>query len=83
MAGKVAAKEAGAIALSAAGATAICSPTGPFAIACGIGAGIVTWLTIDKVAIEIDEARFRAEMRAEILKEVQVSKTALALALKS
>lgn len=83
LAGKVAAKEAGAIALSAAGATAICSPTGPFAIACGIGAGIVTWLTIDKVAIEIDEARFRAEMRAEILKEVQVSKTALALALKS
>lgn len=81
--GKVAAKKAGTIALSAAGATAICSPTGPLAIVCGIGAGIVTWLTIDKVAIEIDKKRFRDEMRAEILREVQVSKTALALALKS
>ncbi|MDQ1314036.1 MAG: hypothetical protein QG662_145 [Pseudomonadota bacterium] len=82
LAGKVAAKKAGAIALSAAGAAAICSPTGPIAIACGIGAGVVTWLTIDKVAMEIDEARFRAEMCAEILKEVQASKTALAEALK-
>lgn len=82
LAGKVAAKKAGTIALSAAGAAAICSPTGPVAIVCGGVAGIIAWITFDKVAIEIDEKRFRVEMRAEMMKEVQASKKALAHSLK-
>lgn len=82
LAGKVAAKKGGTILLSAAGATAICSPGGPLALICGAGAGVIAWITIDKVSIEIEEKAYRVEMRAEILKEVQGYKTGLALALK-
>ncbi len=65
--GKVAAKKGGSILLSAAGAAAICSPGGPLAALCGVVAGAATWLAFDKAFIEIDEVRFRDEMRAEIL----------------
>ena len=74
-AGKVAAKAAaktaakkGASALASGGvATVACSGLGPVAIACGIGAGIVTWLTVDKVVLEVDEFVNREDMRAELL----------------
>lgn len=82
VAGKVLAKKGGSVLLAAAGATAICSPGGPLAMLCGIGAATITWLTIDKVLIEIDEMRFRAEMRAEILSDVYGYKNEFAKALK-
>jgi hypothetical protein len=73
-AGKVLAKAAvkkGATAAAtfAAGtsATAVCSFLGPFAPVCGIGAGVLTWVAVDKVVLEIDERVNREEMRAELL----------------
>ncbi len=65
--GKAAAKKGGSILISAAGAAALCSPGGPMAVLCGVGAGAVTWLLFDKVFLEIDEALFREEMRADML----------------
>lgn len=82
MAGKVAGKKAGSILLSSAGAAAVCSPGGPLAVLCGIGAGVATWITIDKASIEIEEKMFREELRAEILQELEVYKAELAQALK-
>lgn len=82
IAGKVAAKKGGSILLSATAATALCAPTGPMAVLCGVVAGTVTWLTIDKAMVEIDEALFRDEMRAELLEAVAEQRTALAGALK-
>jgi len=83
IAGKVAAKKGGSIALSAAAATAVCSPGGPLAVVCGIVAGTVTWLTVDKVMVEIDEALFRDEMRRELLASLAESRTGLAAELKA
>jgi hypothetical protein len=83
MAGKVAAKKGGSILLSATAATALCAPTGPMAVLCGVVAGTVTWLTIDKAMVEIDEALFRDEMRAELLETVAEQRAALAEALKA
>lgn len=67
LAGKVAAKKGGSSLASALGATALCAPSGPWAVLCGIGAGAATWLAVDKALVEIDEARLRAEMRADLL----------------
>jgi len=36
-------------------------------VLCGVAAGAVTWLAIDKALVEIDESLFRDEMRAELL----------------
>jgi len=83
MAGKVAAKKGGSILLSATAATALCAPTGPMAVLCGVVAGTVTWLSIDKAMVEIDEALFRDEMRAELLETVAEQRAALADALKA
>ncbi len=66
MAAKLAAKKGGGALAAAAGATAVCLPTGPWAIACGLTAGAVTWLAVDKIAIEVDETLSRDDMRAEI-----------------
>jgi len=82
IAGKVAAKKGGSILLSATAATALCAPTGPMAVLCGVVAGTVTWLTIDKAMVEIDEALFRDEMRAELLETVAEQRAALADALR-
>ena len=82
IAGKVAAKKGGSILLSATAATALCAPTGPMAVLCGVVAGTVTWLTIDKAMVEIDEALFRDEMRAELLGAVTEQRAALAEALR-
>ncbi len=75
---KAVAKKGGAILVAAAGATAVCSPTGPFAVLCGIAAGTVTWLTVDTALITIDEAMFRAQMHAEILETLREQRAALA-----
>ncbi|MBK1654893.1 hypothetical protein [Allochromatium vinosum] len=65
----------------AAAGAAICAPGGPAAAVCsvvgGIAAGAVTWLAVDKVAIEIDEAVSRDEMRADILSVLAEEKAAL------
>ncbi|NEX22932.1 hypothetical protein G3480_21950 [Thiorhodococcus mannitoliphagus] len=67
MAVKMAAKKGSGTLAAALGGAALCAPSGPYAIVCGIGAGLVTWLAVDKVAIEIDETVSRDEMRADIL----------------
>lgn len=81
--GKVAAKRSGSILLSAAGATAICAPAGPLATLCGVGAGAVAWLAFDKAFIEIDEIRFRDEMRAGMLDSIRAQKSELSVALRT
>lgn len=78
LAGKVAAKKGGSILLSAAGATALCSPGGPAAALCGIAAGAITWLAVDKAMVEIDEARLREDMRSELLEALEAQQTELA-----
>lgn len=82
MAAKLAAKEGGGVLAATLGGIAVCAPSGPWAIACGVGAGIATWLAIDKVAIEIDEAVSRDAMRADILAVLGEEKEALKQALK-
>ncbi|MFZ0789783.1 MAG: hypothetical protein WAM94_09190, partial [Chromatiaceae bacterium] len=67
----------------AAGGAALCSPSGPAAVVCGMVAGTLTWLAVDKAMIEIDEARLREQMRAEILQALEEQRPALALALKA
>ena len=83
MVGKVTAKKGGSILLSATAATAVCAPGGPLAVLCGIAAGAVTWLAIDKALVEIDEALFREEMRADLLAVLAEQRKVLAEALKA
>jgi hypothetical protein len=83
MAGKVTAKKGGSILLSAGAATAVCAPGGPLAVLCGVAAGAVTWLAIDKALVEIDESLFRDEMRAELLAALDEQQKVLAEALKA
>jgi hypothetical protein len=81
LAGKVAAKQGGSALLSALGGVTLCAPSGPWALVCGIGAGAVTWFAVDKAVIEIDELRFRAEMRADLLAAVDEQRASLATSL--
>jgi len=74
---KLAAKKGGGVLAGAAGGAAVCSPAGPVAIVCGIASGVATWLVVDKVFIEIDEAVSRDEMRADILSVLAEEKAAL------
>ncbi|WP_156427500.1 hypothetical protein [Thiohalocapsa sp. ML1] len=83
LAGKAAAKKGGASAASALGATALCAPSGPWAVLCGIGAGAAAWLAVDKAMIEIDEARFREEMRADLLGVLAEQREALGTLLRT
>ncbi len=83
LASKIAAKKGGSILLSSAGATLACAPGGLLAAICGVVAGGVTWITFDKVFVEIDEARFRDSMRAEILESLVEQKMELVQVLKS
>ena len=82
LASKALAKKGTSAALSAVVGTTVCAPTGPMAILCGVTAGVVTWLTIDKVLIEIDEALNREEMRTDILKVLEEQKSELERQLK-
>lgn len=83
VAGKVTAKKGGSILLSAGAATAVCAPGGPLAVLCGIAAGALTWVAVDKVMVEIDEALFRDEMRAELTSAIAEERDALARVLKA
>lgn len=64
---KVGVKKGASALASGTAATVACAGLGPVAIACGIGAGIVTWLTVDKVVLEVDEFVNRDAMRAELM----------------
>ncbi|MBW6512951.1 MAG: hypothetical protein K0A93_12710 [Desulfuromonadaceae bacterium] len=77
MVGKALAKKGGG-ALAAAGiASAICSPAGPVAIICVGIAGLKTWLIVDKVALEIDEAFSRDNFKEDILSAIHEQKDEL------
>jgi hypothetical protein len=78
IAARLVGKRGGAILVSSGTGAAVCAPGGPLALLCGLAAGAVTWVAVDKVQIEIDELRFRAEMRAEILESLRVQKAELA-----
>jgi len=64
---KTLAKKGSSTLLSTGVGTAICAPTGPVAILCGVTAGLVTWFSVDKALVELDEAMNREEMRADIM----------------
>ena len=75
---KALAKKGTSSLLSAGIGTALCAPSGPVAVICGVTAGLVTWLTVDKALIELDEALNREEMRAELLEVLAEQKAVLA-----
>jgi hypothetical protein len=78
LAGRAAVKRTGTTLVAAAGGAALCGPLAPL---CALAAGAVTWITLDKAFITIDELRFRDEMRAEILASVAEQKASLSEAL--
>jgi hypothetical protein len=67
VASKALAKKGSSTLLSTGVGTAICAPTGPVAILCGVTAGLVTWFSVDKALVELDETMNRDEMRADIM----------------
>jgi hypothetical protein len=77
LATKTLAKKGSSTLLSAGVGTALCAPTGPVAILCGVTAGLVTWFTVDKVLIELDEVLNREEMHADILMVLDEQKALL------
>lgn len=77
LASKALAKKGTSTALSAGIGATLCAPAGPVAILCGVTAGLVAWVAVDKTLIEIDEALNRDEMRAEILSAVAAQKEQL------
>jgi hypothetical protein len=78
---KVVGKKAGGALAAGLGGAAVCSPAGPVLILCGVVAAGTTWLIVDKVAIEIDEAFTREGMRADILHTLNEEKRHLIQAL--
>jgi hypothetical protein len=76
--GRQVAKRGGTAVVAAVGLGATCGPLAPL---CALAVGAVTWITVDKAFIEIDELRFRDEMRREILEAVAEQKAALEQAL--
>ena len=82
LATKTLAKKGSSTLLSAGAGAAICAPTGPVAILCGVTAGLVTWFTVDKVLVELDEVLNREEMRADIIKVLDEQKALLGEQLK-
>jgi hypothetical protein len=77
LASKTLAKKASSSLLSAGLGTAFCAPSGPVAVFCGITAGVVTWLSVDKALIELDETLNREAMRADLLEVLAGEKAAL------
>ena len=67
VASKALAKKGSSTLLSTGVGTAICAPTGPVAILCGVTAGLVTWFSVDKALVELDEAMNREQMHADIM----------------
>lgn len=79
---KALAKKGSSSLLSAGIGTALCAPSGPIAIICGVSAGLVTWLTVDKALVELDDALNREDMRADLLDALNEQKAALGEQLK-
>jgi len=77
LATKTLAKKGSSTLLSAGAGAALCAPTGPAAIFCGITAGLITWFSVDKALVELDEVLNREEMRAEILAVLDEQKVLL------
>ena len=77
LATKTLAKKGSSTLLSAGVGTAVCAPTGPLAILCGITAGVITWFSVDKALVELDEVLNREEMRADILAVLEEQKAVL------
>jgi hypothetical protein len=82
LASKALAKKGASSALSAGLGVTLCAPAGPMAILCGVTAGVVTWLSVDKTLIEIDEALHREEMRTAILEALAGQQVELGAQLK-
>lgn len=82
LASKALAKKGTSSLLAAGAGATMCAPTGPGAILCGVTAGLVTWLVVDKALVELDEAVNREEMREDILTVLREQKTVLAAELK-
>jgi len=76
LAAKAVAKPGAALAAGTA-ATAVCAPTGPAALLCGIAAGVVTWITVDKAAIEIEAHLKRDDMRADLMAVLNEQRAAM------
>jgi hypothetical protein len=83
VAGRVVGKRGGSLVASAGVGAAACAPGGPLALLCGLVAGAITWITVDKAVVMIDELRFRDEMRGEILDAVREQKAELARELRA
>ncbi|WP_457675030.1 hypothetical protein [Thiolapillus sp.] len=78
--GKLAAKSAvkgGGVLAGAGTGAALCSPTGPGAVVCGAVGGLIAWLVVDKVAIELDEALNREGFEADIHAAIDAQQTRL------
>ena len=75
LAGRSVTKRTGSMLIAAAGGSVVCGPLAPL---CAIAAGTVAWITLDKAFIEIDELRFRDEMRKELLETLHTQKAELA-----
>jgi hypothetical protein len=76
MAAKALAKPGAALAAGTA-ATAVCAPTGPAALLCGIAAGVITWVGVDKAAMEIEEHLKRDDMRADLMAVLNQQRAAM------
>lgn len=84
LAAKTAAKSAakGGAALTGAGASALaCAWSGPFAVACGVIGGAVTWVLVDSTVIRIDEYLNREEFEAQLRAMLDKDKAARQLVL--
>ncbi|MGF1446616.1 MAG: hypothetical protein ACFBRM_10505 [Pikeienuella sp.] len=77
LAARTAAKRGSGVLASAGGAAAVCAPGGPLAIACGLGAGLVAWISVDLLAVEIAEATGRDAMREKLKAKFGVRNRAL------
>lgn len=75
IAGRTVTKRTGTMLIAAVSGAAVC---GPFAPLCAFLAAGATWIGLDKAFIEIDELRFRNEMRKELLETIQSQKAVLA-----
>lgn len=75
LAGRAATRRTGSTLVASAGGAAVCGPLAPL---CALAAGAAAWIALDKALIEIDELRFREELRAEILESLNEQKAAMA-----
>lgn len=75
-------KGTGVLATGLAGA-ALCAATGPGAVLCGVGAATVAWVSIDKIAIGVDEHLSRDRMRADIIEALEAEREDLRKVLQS